>query len=95
MPSHHSSAARRTNSASHGEPMKVSALSGQAIDVRRLDVGMLPMAAEIAPAPVIGEDKEDVCLCRAGRYESGRANRHGEKQCDIQIHGLNDLTPLR
>ena len=56
---HHGRAARRANAAGDSETMEVSALCCKAIDIRRFHIGMA-MAAKIAPAPVVGEDKNDV-----------------------------------
>ena len=65
-PSHHRRATRRAHGIQHIELLKVCALAGQLIKVGRLQPGAA-MAGEIAPAPVVGIDKDDVglrCFCR-------------------------------
>jgi hypothetical protein len=59
MPRQHRSPAGRTHPARDREPVEVRTLPGQPIDVRRLDVGMT-VTRQIAPAPVIGEDEDNV-----------------------------------
>ena len=59
MPCHHRRATRRTHGIQHIELLKVRALAGELVEVRRLQPRM-PVTRQIPPAPVIGEDEDDV-----------------------------------
>ena len=65
MPRHHRRAARRAHGIEHIELLEIRALAGEPVEVRRLQPRM-PVADKIAPAPVVGEDEDDVGLCVGG-----------------------------
>ena len=62
-------AAGRAHGIAHGELMEVGALACEAVEIRCLQMRM-PVAGEIAKAPVIGVDEEDVRLRRTGRMQN-------------------------
>ena len=64
----------------HVETGEARALSGEAIDVRRLDI-LGSVAAEVAVAEVIGEDENNVWWRRGGR---------GGEQCGGRSDGRED-----
>lgn len=53
--------AGRADSAGDGEAVEVGAFFGEAVDVGCLDV-RVAVAGEVAPAPIIGEDKKNIGL---------------------------------
>lgn len=59
MPRHHRCAARRADGIEHIELAEIDPFAGKPIDVWRFQPRML-MARQIAPAPIIGEDENDV-----------------------------------
>ena len=64
---HHRGATRRTDPTGYREPVKVRTLPRKAINIRGLDI-RVTVTPEIPPAPVIGEDEQDVgFLCRGRR----------------------------
>ena len=80
---------RLADAAGNCESMKVRSLSGQPIDVRCLDIRMT-MATQVAPAPVVSENKQDVRLLglgsRAGyRHRKTRTYDNKKRAYESQV----------
>ncbi len=78
VPGHDGSTTGRTYSTGHGEPMEVRPLFRQAINVGRLNVGM-SMTTQIAPAPVVGKDEQDVRSLSRLSQRSQRARKQDQE----------------
>ena len=70
---HHRRAAWRTDRIEHVELLEVCPLACEPVEVRRLEPRM-PVAREVAPAPVIGEDENNI------RPEIGCVQRIRQRQ---------------
>ena len=82
MSGHQSGAAGRAYWIENIEVLKIRPLAGQAINVRRLQPRM-PMARQVAPAPVIGEDEDHVRSAAGLSFFSAEGrmpNEEGRKQ---------------
>ena len=73
--------------------MKVRALAGKPVEVRGLQPRMA-VGGEIAPAPIVGEDEDDVGVggWGSGRQRGGEGEkegkREGEKGAEV-VHGAD------
>ena len=81
VPGHYRRAARRTNSTGNCEAMEIGAFLCQPVNVRRLDVRM-PVTAQVTPAPIVGEDKENIWSTFLGA--------NGRSRCEKRQHGARD-----
>jgi hypothetical protein len=72
---------------------KVRALAGQLIEVRRLQPSVA-MAGEIAPAPVVGINEDDVGLlgwCINAVKDAQRREQQGDKECEDKFHEVSSM----
>ena len=72
---HQGRARRRTKRHRHVEVRQSHAFAGQPIDVGRLKLGMT-VTAQVAPAEIVGEDKDNVGLAT---FLSGSCTRESQK----------------
>ena len=75
---HERATARRTDAATCIEIRELHPLRRDAVEVRRLDL-RLPVAAEVAPSEVVGQDEDDVGSCPVRSLRGGAQRARAAK----------------
>ena len=83
LPGHHRRAARRADGVEDVELPEVDALRGQLVQVRRAEPRRA-VGGEVAPAPVVGEDEDDVGA--RGRSRAAEGSRGEDEQQQAEEH---------
>ena len=86
MPGQDGGPAGRTHAARDREPVEIRALPGQPVDVRGLHI-RVAVTRQVAPAPVVGEDEDDVGLWRRDRRrDRPQQNKRDEDKGPKDVH---------